>query len=352
MRDGRTGVSLSRVSQYIRNTSELARYTSIVLRGPAQIFAFAQFVAEHTHLKLKTRYLFIDGQESEEELERVAYLANAGTREAQREYTRLAQLLPPTNKLVQEAEDAVIWESANATAILGREGARAVESILRTLGPTLEILDISLNKYVAEMLRNPISLPRLVDLPTRCGFPLRPCDVPALEPTNSLRYLHVVDTTHQWHFVERFFENGISYFAPSLVQLRLLDLYQDEEVTKHLECALGHSDDLDFYPPSQVPQLPPTLELVILRPALEPKHNRRCEPSARAPCDELRDYDDLMCFARWLRDKDDRVMLLKAAASTPVEEFREWLDKVDGTVCDWDILTSELDFDSTEEYSD
>ncbi|KAF7363634.1 hypothetical protein MSAN_01020600 [Mycena sanguinolenta] len=206
-RDGRTGLALSHVSRYIRNTSELARYTSIALVGRAQIIAFAQFV-EHIHLKLETRYLFINGQESEEELKSIVYEAFAGTRKAETEYRNLArnQLPPPDDEKLREAEEAVALEATNAHLLLGREEASAVETILHALGPTLEILDIAVNKYVAMMLVNPVSLPHLVDLTTRCGFPLRLSDVPALEPTHSLRYLHVVDSPHQWPRVEIFFQ--------------------------------------------------------------------------------------------------------------------------------------------------
>ncbi|KAF7363643.1 hypothetical protein MSAN_01021500 [Mycena sanguinolenta] len=337
-RDGRTGLSLSHVSRYIRNTSELARYTSIVLSGPAQIIAFAQF-AEHTRIKLKTRYLFINGQESEQELERMVHEAYAGTRKARIEYRNLARnrfLLPGDEKL-REAEEAVARECTNADILLGMEGASAVESILRTVGPTLEVLDISLNKYVAKMLLNPMSLPCLVDLTTRCGFPLCPSGVPGLEPTHSLRYLHIVDSARNWVCVEGFFRNGISYFAPSLTYLRLSELYEDEVVIKDLECALGHSEDSDF-----VTQLPPTLERVVIRPAVAPQHN--CSP----PCDvcvELQDYQDLVRFARRLHQKDARVKLMKAN-SIRVEGFQEWLDKNVKAVSGWD--TSDLDLDSEE----
>ncbi|KAF7363641.1 hypothetical protein MSAN_01021300 [Mycena sanguinolenta] len=341
-RDGRTGLALSHVSRYIRNTSELARYTSIALVSYAQIIAFAQFV-EHTRIKLKTRHLFINGQASEKELERMLCEANAGLRKAQLEYRRLTKVLPRGGGKWGDARDGIARERANASKLLGREGARAVESILRTVGPTLEVLDISLNEYAAEMLLNPISLPCLVDLTTRCGFPLRPGDdVPALEPTHSLRYLHIVDSPRSWVCVDGFFRDGISYFAPSLTHLRLSELYEDEVGIKELGCALGHSDNLDHDPPSQIPLLSTTLELVVLKPAGHPHKSGPDGPC----CDEVRDYDNLVRLARWLRDKDTRVLLLKADSAPLAEDsyFQEWLDKVDGAVCKWDrVLMHDLD---------
>ncbi|KAF7363636.1 hypothetical protein MSAN_01020800 [Mycena sanguinolenta] len=340
-RDGRTGLALSHVSRYIRNTSELARYTSIALVGQAQIIAFAQFV-EHTHLKLQTRYLFVNGQESKQELESIAYEAFAGMRKAER---NMALLLTPDDEKLREAEEAIGREVTNARLLLGRDGASAVETILRALGPTLEILDIAVNEYVAMMLVNPVSLPHLVDLTTRCGFPLRPSDVPVLEPTHSLRYLHIVDSPHQWLRVEIFFGKGISYIAPSLTHLQLSRLHNNPVVVYYLGCALGHSENSEDSEDSDyVTQLPTTLERVVLKPIVELKHECGCE-SCTAYDDAMENYHNVVRRARRLRDTDDRVVLLKAD-STRVEGFQEWLDKVEGAACVWD--TKDLDLDSAE----
>ncbi|KAJ6502322.1 hypothetical protein C8R45DRAFT_1209901 [Mycena sanguinolenta] len=335
-RDGRTGLSLSLVSRYIRNTSELARYTTIVLVGHAQILAFARFITEHIHIKLKTRRLFINGQESEEQWESRVFQVNAGARKARQEYTRLAELLLYTDKKLEAAEDKMAWEYAAANSPLGKEGASAVECILRALQLTLEVLDISLNKYVTEMLSNPISLPRLVYLTTRCGFPLcpnkhfprRPEDVPVLEPTHSLRYLHIVDsldTSNQWHDVEQFFENGISYFAPSLTHLQLSQLHADAQVIRDLNRALGHSEL-----GTRATRLPPTIELVLLKPTAV--HDDECLRCCCCRCFECPELLDLVNHGRHLRDEDHRV--------------------TDGEVCDWDIPTSQLDIDPAEEWDD
>ncbi|KAF7363629.1 hypothetical protein MSAN_01020000 [Mycena sanguinolenta] len=335
---GCTGRSLSLVSRYIHQTSELVRYTSIVLVGRAQILAFAQF-ADHTRIKLNTRHLFINSQESEEELENMLFHADKDERNARRELGRLLGLLSSSDEKVNEARDAVARESAKKDIFLGREVASAVQSILCSLGPTLEILDISVNEYAAKMLLNPISLPRLVDLTTRCGFPLRPNDVPALEPTHSLRYLHIVDTTHQWHYVEHFLENGVSYFAPSLMHLRLSQLQEDEVVVTHLECALGLVRPSKYS--AKVTPLPRTIERVLLKAAVAPPPYVGC-----SCCDDTVAYRSLVQHARLLRDKDYRVLLLNADSTDPPEDlyFQEWRDKADGATCKWD--TSDLDLDS------
>ncbi|KAF7363646.1 hypothetical protein MSAN_01021800 [Mycena sanguinolenta] len=90
---GCTGRSLSLVSRYIHQASELARYMNIVLVGRAQIFAFAQFV-EHTDIQLKTRHLFINGHEAYAEM----YSTNEVEANAQTEYARLAALLSPADE--------------------------------------------------------------------------------------------------------------------------------------------------------------------------------------------------------------------------------------------------------------
>ncbi|KAF7363631.1 hypothetical protein MSAN_01020200 [Mycena sanguinolenta] len=349
---GRTGRSLSLVSRYIHQTSELARYTRIALVGRAQILSFAEFVG-HTDIQVKTRHLLINAQESEEQWQSRVFHVNAQARKAQSKYTELAKFLPYNDEKLKEAEDEMAREYAAANAVLGEEGTRPVECILRALGPTLEILDIALNERVAKMLLQPISLPRLVDLTTRCDFPLRPNDVPALEPTHSLRFLHIVHTTNQWHCVERFFKNGISYFAPSLTHLRLSEIHEDAKVISYLECGLGHSNEppsrLCRLPPailSQITLLPPTIERVLLKPATEPNDECCCDDCCY--CHEVWEYRNIMNHGRLLRDKDDRVLLLKEDSTPPAEDpyFREWLDKVKGAVCDWDTLTSDLDLDS------
>ncbi|KAF7363640.1 hypothetical protein MSAN_01021200 [Mycena sanguinolenta] len=341
-----TGRSLSLVSRYIHETSELARYTSITLVGCAQVVGFAQF-AEHTHIELKTRHLFINTQESEEELQRVVLATNARLRLAELKYEILVlegdvRFSAPSPEKLQDAKDAIALESAKVDALLGTEVAIAVETILRRLGPTLEILDIAVNEYVAKMLLNPISLPHLVDLTTRCGFPLRRGSVPALEPTPSLRYLHIVDTTLQWHRAEQFYENGISYFAPSLTHLRLSELYEDEVVITHLERALGLVPSNKYS--LKATQLPPTIERVLLKPIVAPSYDEDGCPC----CDETRGYRNLVKFARRLRDKDHRVVLLNADRIPPAEDLylQEWRNKADGAACDWD--TSDLDLESSQ----
>ncbi|KAJ6502320.1 hypothetical protein C8R45DRAFT_924719 [Mycena sanguinolenta] len=333
-----TGRSLSLVSRYIHQTSELARYMSIVLVGRAQILAFAQFV-EHTDIQLKTRHLFINGHEN------YADMYSTHEREGRR----------PNEKL-QAAKDAILRASYNAAPVLlGCEVANAVEFILRSLGPTLEVLDMSVNLYVDRMLVHPISLPRLVDLTTRCSFPLRPSGVlPALEPTHSLRYLHIVDTshhTHPWHCVQNFFENGISYFALSLTRLRIADV-RSEVVITHLECALV-LDKFDHKSNEHalgVTQLPSTIELVLL----EPEEPDLCNPQG-CPCcfgDEEADYRNLVERARLLQDMDHRVQLLTADSIVPADDsyLQEWRDKAFEAGCDWD--TSDPDSDGADYDSD
>ncbi|KAF7363637.1 hypothetical protein MSAN_01020900 [Mycena sanguinolenta] len=297
---GRTERSLGRVSRYIRQTSELARYTNIALVGRAQTLGFAQFLAEHTYIRVKTRRLFISGKDSKKELKSLTYPPSAGGEHA-----------------------------------LCREVASAVERILSALGPSLEVLDISLNEYVAELPVQPISLPHLVDLTTRCDFPFYSNDLPLLEPTHSLRYLHVVDSRRNRVCVEEFFENGISYFAPSLTHLRLSQLHGG--AISELEYAL----DPSRVPPSwlsKITHLPATMELVLLKPAVE--RNYPCACGRCDYCDDMDEYGNLMERARELRDKDRRVVLLKADSTRPAKgsNLQEWLD---GGAFDWDA--SDLD---------
>ncbi|KAJ7117679.1 hypothetical protein C8R44DRAFT_626793, partial [Mycena epipterygia] len=57
---GYTGRSLSLVSRYIRETSELAKLQSIALFGRQQILAFAELLDRTPPHLRTTRYLFIN----------------------------------------------------------------------------------------------------------------------------------------------------------------------------------------------------------------------------------------------------------------------------------------------------
>ncbi|KAJ7504161.1 hypothetical protein B0H11DRAFT_1961344 [Mycena galericulata] len=325
---GFTGRSLSLVSKYIRETSKPARLQSIALFGRKQILAFAELLNQTpAHLRT-TRYLFVNGQESEAEMEKIFDVAYGGWRRAQAERRKLRPEIEPES--VREWEEELIRQQFETYQYLdnfGREAATALESILRNLAQTLELLDLALNQYVAKMMLNTLSLPRLADLTTRCCFPLHPDATPVLEPSHSLRRLHVVEVDEQWASTSRFFENGISHFAPSLTHLRLSQLGQDDSIIDDLEKALG------------LAQFPPTLEQVLLKPAVAPPPHEGC-----SCCDDTVVYYDLLRSARQLRDKHDyRVTLLEADGALLVDDpyLQEWLDKADGAPCCWD--TSRID---------
>ncbi|KAF8211995.1 hypothetical protein K438DRAFT_1928256 [Mycena galopus ATCC 62051] len=364
---GQTGRALSLVSRYIHQTSELARYISVAIVGRTQLLAFARFL-ERAPTQLKTHYLFIDGHESSAVMDKFLKRAYARQDLAHLNYQALTlsdkweSVRVPAAKL-QEAKDACVRETAKVNSYLdtwGAEGASAVESILRAVSPTLRILDISLNEFDAKMMLHPISLPRLTDLTTRCGsplhttnggFPLHPINgnIPVLEPTDSLRYLHVANALEVVDadagglgMMERFFENGISYFAPSLTHLRLSQLTQDKVVITHLDSALGLGPL--SYP--KITQLPSTIEQILLKPAVAPP------PGGCDCCDGSGGYYDMLKHARQLRDKDPRVLLLQADPTFAAGDvyFQEWLEKVDGGAYRWDTnsidMASSLDIPS------
>ncbi|KAF8211966.1 hypothetical protein K438DRAFT_1805721 [Mycena galopus ATCC 62051] len=293
---GYTGRSLSLVSRYIHQTSEPARYTSIALINRAQILA------------------------------KVVNFARRETRKAQLEERRLAALWPRTAKQEEElrnVRDVVRCESDKADLYLdtwGEEGACAVESILRGLAPTLEILDISLNEFVDNNMVHTTRLPRLTDLTTGCSFPLHPTDdVPVLEPTPSLRYFHFVDTFNVWR-LGRLLQVGISPFAPLLTHWHLSEVGKSEQYYFDLKDVLA-------------PSTPSTLELILIKPVIP-----GWDLDAWDDC-EL-EYNDMLEHARRLRDKDHRVVLLQARTKG---YFQEWVDKVDGVPCHWHWNTSDLD---------
>ncbi|KAJ7491891.1 hypothetical protein FB451DRAFT_1216282 [Mycena latifolia] len=336
---GSTGRSLSLVSRYINATSQSAKLQSIALVGRQQILGFAALLDRTpTHLRT-TRCLFVNGQETEAEMELVIAAAYRGYREAAEVRAKLLQLLPPHDARVKALDEEVAGQAETTRQYLadfGAEGAQAMESILRALGPTLELLDLALNEYVAKMLVSAVSLPRLVDFTTRSGFPLHPTDVPVLAPCPSLRRLHIVETPSQWTWTTRFFENGISHFAPALTHLRLSEINQDEDVINYLEGALGLCTPLAD---PRVTPLPATVEMVLIKPGVAPPPHEGC-----SCCDDTVMYYDLLRQARRLRDKAlGVVMLLRADARLSEQDvyFQEWMEKAEGAPCRWD--TSSVD---------
>ncbi|KAJ7931753.1 hypothetical protein B0H13DRAFT_2308456 [Mycena leptocephala] len=298
----------------------------------AHIFNFACRDSGYTGRSLSLVSRYIHETSKQAKLQSIVLIACAGWLNAQ---LALAAL-PPGDERLNELQEEMKRQKADTYQCaedFGREGANAVQNILLNLAPTLELLDLTLNKYAAEMMTEKISLPRLVDLTSRGGFPLHATDVPVLEPSHSLLRVHIVESSDQWTSTTRFFENGISHFAPSLTHLRLSQLEKHESVIADLQSALGLS-----VPISGVTQLPLTLELVLLKPAVEPPAWMGCNC-----CHVTVEYYDLLNNARRLRDMDHRVVLLQADATHPEDDpyFQEWMDKVDGAACYWD--TSSMD---------
>jgi hypothetical protein len=329
---GYTGRSLSLVSRYFHEVSKPAKLQSIALYGHAQILAFAALLDQTPPYLRTTRALLINGRESEKEMEALLAVAYAGVQRIQ--------------DVTCSPEEAIEWrrevaakiqlERAKATAYLedfGARGARAVERILQHLSSTLELLDVDLNEYTVKMLREPLSLPRLVDLTSRCGFPM-PADtaaVPLLAPSPSLRRLHIIESQDQYIWNIRFFEGGISHFAPALTHLRLSALVEQGDVIQALQAALGLAE-----PVKRVTELPATIELVLLKPEVAPPPHEGC-----SCCDDTVVYYELLTDCRQLRDKDARVVLLCADPSYSPDGldvyYEEWMRKAGGEDFSWDM---------------
>ncbi|KAJ7016265.1 hypothetical protein C8F04DRAFT_1202752 [Mycena alexandri] len=145
---------------------------------------------------------------------------------------------------------------------------------------------VGINTYYAtKMMSEPMySFLHLVDLTVRGGFLLRSTTVSVLKPSYALRRLHIVGL--EWSMRRWLRKNGISYFAAILTHLRLSDL--EDEIISEVETALELS--------GEVPPLPSTLEMVLVKPVFTPLPNEGCEC-----CDP---YRSMINSARWLRDKD------------------------------------------------
>ncbi|KAJ7142198.1 hypothetical protein C8R46DRAFT_594981 [Mycena filopes] len=333
---GYTGRSLSHVSKYIRETSKLAKLQSIALIGHAEIVAFAQVLQQQTpdaHLR-NTRYLLINGEPPLEsaKLENIVTAKHAKWRETELESRRRMQAAAHPDVVSQEDLEEEDLELNVLLGILGREGARAITSILRDVGPTVELLDVALHRsYAAGMASEPapFSFPRLSDLTARNGFLLHP--LLQLEPFPALRRLHLVES--EWSSrLQWLRDDSLSHLAPSLTHLRLSDLdeYDDDEWEPGTTLHIGGET------------LPSTVELVLLRPVfVAPSIYDGCPC-----CDETLPYREMVDSARRLRDEDPRVVLLEADADIDASKddryFHEWLAKAEGAECHWDMSRVDL----------
>jgi hypothetical protein len=150
-----------------------------------------------------------------------------------------------------------------------------------------------------------------------------------------MRRLHIIEAGAQHVWNARFFEGGISHFAPALTHLRLSRLKQQEGVITALEAALGLAELLEL-----ATKLP-AIELVLLKPEVAPP------PPAYEGCgccDEPVFYYDLLNDSRLLRDKDPRVVLLRADAESPGHDVyhEEWMRKAGGEEFSWDTTDRDL----------
>ncbi|KAK7037930.1 hypothetical protein R3P38DRAFT_2903483 [Favolaschia claudopus] len=336
---GFTGCSLSLVSKYIQHTAAPTRYLSVALTSHAQILAFARLV-ENSEALFHTKYLYLNGYLDEEAMDKIENAVYVAATQASVQYRELHKQLPAGDERLDEAKAVLDREGAKARAEMvefGREVAIAVEKILRRVASSVEVLYISLNEKAAKAMENTLSLPHLRDLTTRGGFPLHPNNknVPVVEPTNSLLHLHAVETFDQWAWTGDYFRNGISYLAPSLTHLRLSDLRTDDGTLEYLESSLGSSTVLK----NGITLLPSTLELVVLKPTVEPPPYVGCSCS-----DDTPQYYDMIKFGRRLRDRDHRVVMLHAdkVASADDAYLHEWMDKVNGMACRWDTGNEDI----------
>ncbi|KAJ7091545.1 hypothetical protein B0H15DRAFT_241660 [Mycena belliarum] len=307
---GYTGRSLSLVSRYIRTISQPFKLQSIALCGRQQILGFAALLTVTPARLCRTRYLYLDELDPGEEA-REAWLS-------------FDSLLPESSDdgIFQAQVDQIERQEGENLKILddfGTEGARLVESILRDISLTLEVLDVALNEYVAEKMLATIFLPRLTDLTTRSGFPLSPAgadtDGPHLAPCATLRRLHIVEAD-PWAWSMRFFENGISQFAPALTHLRISETILDDDFLECLAGGLGLCTPL----PDGVTLLPATLELLLVEPGF---------PNGEISLDD-----------RQVLDQDRRVIFQPPEEYLPEHDvfLQEWLDKAGGAPCHWDRI--------------
>ncbi|KAF7308359.1 hypothetical protein HMN09_00684400 [Mycena chlorophos] len=353
---GSTGRSLSLVSRYIRATSAPLKYQSLALFGRKQILEFASRL-DNLKLPPKTRWLYINGQESQAELDQlkqevfVEYYAwekqhrEVWFEDDQRDVSR--QLY----EMGKQTMDAI-----------GRETADAVVAILRRIAPTLEHLHIALNEHTRGQmgLAGSVCLPKLVDLTTCGGFPLNSVLTPnssaALDGCPTLRSLHIVSTRMEGLWLSQFFEAGagITGFAPYLTHLHLSGFCASERFILDIAIGLG-VNPIPLtglaYAPIHTTAIPTTVQSIALHPA--PPLKVRREPGdeheemeiSEAEGEDWVEHTMMLAVIRRLRQRDKRVVLLNMLEEDTVvganNYLDEWLHKASGKP--WVLNASSID---------
>nr|GAT54979.1 predicted protein [Mycena chlorophos] len=331
---GSTGRSLSLVSRYIRATSAPLKYQSLALFGRKQILEFASSL-DNLKLPPKTRWLYINGQESQAELDKL--------------------------KEDWEKREGVHVARARAQQRMVAM-ADAVVAILRRVAPTLEHLHIALNEHTGAQIGQAglidVDLPKLVDL-TTCGggLPLNvvlppnaPHPLPRFYRCLTLRSLHIVSTRVQGSLVFHPFElsAGLTGFAPDLTHLRLSGFTANEQLILDIADGLGVDP---FQLPIQAKTTRTTLQSIVLHPA--PPLKIRMRPLDKSDEMNMREAEDddliehcrMLDVIRWLRQRDDCVVLLKTLEEDTLvggnHYLDEWLHKASGNA--WVLDASSID---------
>ncbi|KAF7308357.1 CRAL-TRIO domain-containing protein [Mycena chlorophos] len=340
---GATGRSLCLVSCPIAAVAVSFKYQSLALRGRKQTLAFARLLERkfHTGPPPRIKFLYVQAQESQEELEEI-------TTEIWKDYSIAKQELQDLTMggigsgkknpgmaglLVYGSHMAYARQVAEAEQDkFGRDGASAICKILRTAASTLEVLHIATNGYITEQFasQQALNLPRLLDLTTCGGFPLNTenrTSRPALLPCTTLRSVHIVDASY-WQsasWVADFFEsNGLARFAPQLTSLCLSEVgLHDDFIAAAIARGLGlkvsglrDCEDLAALPES-------VKEVKIFHEAPEGR-----EEESRKLVENLQAVGE--------ESKNVRVIavpvVVESEETGDLEDtyFRQWLEKVDG----------------------
>ncbi|KAF7308358.1 hypothetical protein HMN09_00684300 [Mycena chlorophos] len=346
---GFTGRSLSLVSRYIHTASAPFKYQSLALFGRKQILGFASTL-EALETPPPTVFLYINGEESEKELNRMSQEAFADFHAAYR------HLGPEPGQLYYDDAfeglfDGLQQSAYRELAAFGRTLADAVVVILRSVAPALEVLHIALNEHATKQMAvasaGPLELPSLLDLTTCGGFPLAHSTLigsqtmdtaHSLNPCPTIRSLNIITTSSQWFWTSKYFQNtGITTFAPDLTHLTIsgLDGIAEQCLALDIGTSLGVDQALvhpTLNSANEIVPLPKSIKAVVLQPGPAPQVGRSGPDATQADVDDLLEHMDMVQAIRRLGQQDKRVVLLKALKKELVvgenHFWDEWLNKV------------------------
>ena len=260
--DGTTGRSLSLVSTYIHDASSPFKYQSLAVRGPHQTVAFAA-VLEHTPSAQRRVHDFsisIDFRHPSVTRKIYTDQNDLSMKTLTKMYHLIRSFVPGWREMIEK--EVGKEEVSDPARQLENEVSHAFLRILELISPTLQSLSISFRDMKFPLFFSPLPYLRELSIAYVCCSggrdPVSDCALSSLQHLPSLRRLNLR------HFdpicTQRQLISHIARFAPEVTHLRMpigYGSWQD-----------GSAKNDPLWNGTEEPQLPHTLECILVQPCL------------------------------------------------------------------------------------